>query len=142
MAEIPAAMEKTSTSVAPTEDASLLEQLCTSTEDTLLKDDRRNTKDRFAISNVFQVILLGEGGKLLHCESFMAAGKDVSTTEIALSHLSQMTCRRAVLSSVQSSAGRFAVEAEVAWTRPAIGELYETGFRLVRKLDAHQLRSN
>ena len=142
MADIPAAIEKASTSVAPTEQVALLEQLCTSTGDALLKDDRRNTKDRFAISNVFQVTPLGEGGNLLHGESFLASGKDLSTTEIALSHLSQMTCRRAVLSSVQSSAGRFAVEAEVVWTRPADGELYETGFRLVRKRYAHQLHSN
>ena len=142
MADTTAAIEQTSTSVAPTENASLMEQLYTPKEVTPLKGDQRRTKDRFAISNVFQVIPLGEGGNLLHGESFMAAGKDVSTTEIALSHLSQVTCRRAVLSSVQSSAGRFAVEAEVAWTRPAKGELYETGFRLVRKLAALQSRSS
>jgi hypothetical protein len=98
--------------------------------------------ERVEISNVFQVIPLGEGGNLLHDESFMAAGKDVSPTEIALSHLSEMTCQRAVLSSVQSTAGRFAVEAEVVWTRPVEGELYETGFRIVRKLAAHQLCSS
>ena len=141
MANTSVAIEQTSTSVTPTDSASVMEQLYTPTEDTPFKDDRRGVNERFEISNVFQVTPLGEGGNLLHDESFMAAGKDVSTTEIALSHLSEMTCRRVVLSSVQSTAGRFAVEAEVAWTRPAKGELYETGFRIVRKLAAHQLRS-
>lgn len=142
MADNPAAIEKTSTCAAPTENAFLLEQLRTLIECTRLKDNQRRTNDRFAVSNLFEIIPLDEDGNLLHGESFLASGKDLSTTEIALSHLSPMTCRRAVLSSVQSSAGRFAVEAEVAWTRPAEGELYETRFRLVRKLDGHQLRSN
>jgi hypothetical protein len=142
MTDTPAKTAQSATAVAPTESATLMEQLCAPTEGTQLKRDQRRTKDRFAIANVFQVIPLGEGGKLLHGESFLASGKDLSTTGIALSHVAPLTCRGAVLSSVQSSAGRFAVEAEVVWNRPAKDGLYETGFRLVRKLAAHQLRSS
>jgi len=128
MADIPHRIESAVTNIA-------------SMEDSQLNDSLHSINDRFAISNVFQVIPLGEGGNLLHDESFLATGKDVSTNGIALSHLSQVTCRRAVLSSVHPAAGRFAVEAEIAWTRPSEGELYETDFRLVRKLAAHPLRS-
>ena len=142
MTDTPAKTAQAAIAVTPTESAILMEQLCAPTEGTQLKGDQSRTKDRFAISNVFRVIPFGEGGNLLHGESFLATGKDLSTTGIALSHLTPMTCRRVVLSSVHSVAGRFAVEAEVVWTRPAKGELYETGFRLVRKLAAHQFRSS
>ncbi len=141
MSDTPTELAQAAPTVATMECASL-EQHCTPTEDTQLKDDQRRANERFEIANVFQVIPLGEGGNLLPDESFLAAGKDVSTTEIALSHISPMASQRAVLSSVQSSAGRFAGEAEVAWTRPAEGELYETGFRIVRKLAPHRLRSS
>ena len=81
MANTLTAIEQVATTVATMESTSVLEQLFTPTEGTQLTDNHRRTHERFEISNVFQVIPLGEGGNLLHAESFMAGGKDVSTSD-------------------------------------------------------------
>jgi hypothetical protein len=100
------------------------------------KDDRRN-RDRYPIPYTFRLTPLDDDGELLPDETTTIVGKDLSLTGIGFSHDHPLSCRRAIISLDHPMVGRFAVEAEIVWTRPTPIGLYESGCRLVRTVDGH-----
>jgi hypothetical protein len=99
--------------------------------------DERRARDRFPIPYTFRLIPISDDGKLLTDEMTTVVGKDISLSGVAFSHDHELRCRRAIISLDHRMVGRFAVEAEIVWTRPTPIGLFETGCRLVRTLDGH-----
>jgi hypothetical protein len=103
------------------------------------KDDRR-LRDRYPIPYTFRLTPLDDDGQLLTDESTTIVGKDLSLSGIGFSHDHPLPCRRAIISLDHPMVGRFAVEAEIVWTRPTPIGLYESGCRLIRTVDGHIVR--
>ncbi len=105
----------------------------------LEKNDERRSRDRFPIPYMFRLVPIGDDGKLREDETTTVVGKDISLSGVAFSHDHDLRCRRALISLDHPMVGRFAVEAEIVWTRPTPIGLYESGCRLVRTVDGHTL---
>jgi hypothetical protein len=103
-------------------------------------DERRN-RNRVPIPYTFRLIPVDPDGKLLTDEVTTIVGKDLSLTGIGFSHDHALPHKRVVISLDHTKVGRFAVEAEVVWTRPTPIGLYESGCRLIRTVDGHTLRA-
>jgi hypothetical protein len=103
------------------------------------KDDRRH-RDRYPIPYTFRLTPIDEDGQLLTDETTTIVGKDLSLSGIGFSHDHPLSCRRAIISLDHPMVGRFAVEAEIVWTRPTPIGLYESGCRLIRTVDGHIVR--
>jgi hypothetical protein len=101
--------------------------------------ERRN-RDRFPIPYTFRLTPVDRNGNLLTDETTTVVGKDLSLTGIGFSHDYPLLFRRVIVSLNHPKVGRFAVEAEVVWTRPTPIGLYESGCRLIRTVDGHILR--
>ena len=102
-------------------------------------DDRR-TRDRFPIPYTFRLTPIDDNGKLLSDFTTTVVGKDLSLTGIGFSHDHELTFRRALISLNHPKVGRFAVEAEIVWTRPTLIGLFESGCRLLRTVDGHTMQ--
>jgi PilZ domain-containing protein len=102
-------------------------------------DDRRN-RNRVPIPYTFRLIPIDNDGKLLTDETTTIVGKDLSLTGIGFSHDHALPHKRAVISLDHPKVGRFAVEAEIVWTRPTPIGLFESGCRLLRTVDGHTMR--
>ena len=105
------------------------------------KRDERRARDRFPIPYTFRLIPIGDDGTLLTDETTTVVGKDISLSGVAFSHDHELPFRRAIIALDHRMVGRFAVEAEIVWTRPTPIGLYESGCRLVRTLDSHTVRA-
>ena len=103
--------------------------------------DERRHRDRFPIPFTFRLTPLDDDGELLLDESTTIVGKDLSLSGIGFSHDHPLPSRRAIISLDHPMVGRFAVEAEIIWTRSTPIGLYESGCRLVRTVDGHILRN-
>ena len=110
--------------------------------DDVLEDDdsNRRSRDRFPIPYTFRLTPIDRDGNLVTDETTTVVGKDLSLTGIGFSHDYPLLCRRVIISLDHPKVGRFAVEAEVVWTRPTPIGLYESGCRLIRTVDGHILR--
>ena len=106
----------------------------------ILSEDRRN-RDRFPIPYTFRLTPIDSDGNLLTHETTTVVGKDLSLTGIGFSHDHALPYRRALISLNHPKVGRFAVEAEIAWTRPTPIGLFESGCRLIRTVDGHTVRA-
>jgi PilZ domain len=106
---------------------------------TALADERRH-RDRFPIPYTFRLTPLDDDGKLLTDETTTIVGKDLSLSGIGFSHDHPLPHRRAIISLNHPMVGRFAVEAEIVWTRPTPIGLFESGCRLLRTVDGHIMR--
>lgn len=102
--------------------------------------DERRSRDRFPIPYTFRLTPLDDDGQLLLDEATTIVGKDLSLSGIGFSHDQPLPYRRAIISLDHPLVGRFAVEAEIVWTRPTPIGLYESGCRLVRTVDGHIMR--
>jgi hypothetical protein len=102
--------------------------------------DERRSRDRFPIPYTFRLTPIDDDGQLLADEATTIVGKDLSLSGIGFSHDHPLPCRRAIISLDHPMVGRFAVEAEIIWTRPTPIGLYESGCRLLRTVDGHILR--
>ena len=102
--------------------------------------DERRSRDRFPIPYTFRMTPLDDDGQLLHDETTTIVGKDLSLSGIGFSHDQPLSYKRAIISLDHPLVGRFAVEAEIVWTRPTPIGLYESGCRLVRTVDGHIMR--
>jgi hypothetical protein len=100
----------------------------------------RRHRDRFPIPYTFRLTPIDRNGNLLNDETTTVVGKDLSLTGIGFSHDYPLLFRRVIISLNHPKVGRFAVEAEVVWTRPTPIGLYESGCRLIRTVDGHILR--
>jgi hypothetical protein len=105
------------------------------------ESDERRSRDRFPIPYTFRLIPIDEQGRVLTDEITTIVGKDLSLTGIGFSHDHEIGYRRALISLDHPKVGRFAVEAEIVWTRPTPIGLFESGCRLVRTVDGHVVRS-
>ena len=103
-------------------------------------DSERRTRDRFPIPYTFRLVPLDPDGNLLTDEITTVVGKDLSLSGIGFSHDHPLPYRRAVISLDHPKVGRFAVEAEIVWTRPTPIGLYESGCRLLRTVSGHILK--
>lgn len=103
--------------------------------------DERRSRNRVPIPYTFRLIPLDSEGKLLTDEITTIVGKDLSLTGIGFSHDHAIPYKRTVISLDHPKVGRFAVEAEIVWTRPTPIGLYESGCRLVRTVDGHTVRA-
>ena len=103
--------------------------------------DERRQRDRFPIPYTFRLTPVDDDGQVLTDEATTIVGKDLSLSGIGFSHDHPLPCRRAIISLDHPMVGRFAVEAEIVWTRPTPIGLYESGCRLIRTVDGHILRS-
>lgn len=102
-------------------------------------DERRN-RDRFPIPYTFRLTPLDSKGNLMFDDTTTVVGRDLSLTGIGISHDYEFKFKRAIISLDHPKVGRFAVEAEIVWTRPTRIGLLESGFRLVRTVDGHTMR--
>ena len=109
-------------------------------DDAQVSDDDRRNRDRFPIPYTFRLTPIDRDGNLVTDETTTVVGKDLSLTGIGFSHDHPLLCRRVIISLDHPKVGRFAVEAEVVWTRPTPIGLYESGCRLIRTVDGHILR--
>jgi hypothetical protein len=105
------------------------------------ESDNRRTRDRFPIPYTFRLTPIDDDGKLLDNFTTVVVGKDLSLTGIGFSHDHELTFRRALISLNHPKVGRFAVEAEIVWTRPTLIGLFESGCRLLRTVDGHTVRA-
>jgi hypothetical protein len=103
-------------------------------------DSERRTRDRFPIPYTFRLTPVDQKGNALLDETTTVVGKDLSLSGIGFSHDHPLLHRRAVISLDHPKVGRFAVEAEIIWTRQTPIGLYESGCRLVRTASGHILR--
>ena len=108
---------------------------------TTVESDERRNRDRFPIPYTFRLTPIDGEGNVLTEETTTVVGKDLSLTGIGFSHDHALPYRRAIISLNHPKVGRFAVEAEIVWTRPTPIGLFESGCRLVRTIDGHTVRS-
>ena len=94
----------------------------------------------FPMSWKFQLTPMDQQGDLLHEASFCVFGKDLSMQGVSFSHDRPLPYSRVKISFVEPQIGRFAVEAEIIWTRLTPIGLYESGCRLIRTAPGHNLR--
>jgi hypothetical protein len=92
-------------------------------------------RDRFPIFCCMQLVPLDTAGKPLSDQHMSVVGKDLSTRGISFSHDSELPTRRVVLCLNVSETARINVEAEITWTRQTPIGLFESGCRLIRKID-------
>ena len=102
-------------------------------------DDNRRVRDRVPIPYTFRLIPIDPEGNLLLDESTTIVGRDLSLTGIGFSHDHAIPYKRAIISLDHPKVGRFAVEAEIVWTRPTPIGLFESGCRLLRTVSGHMV---
>lgn len=102
--------------------------------------DERRSRDRFPIPYTFRLTPIDRNGNMLMDDTTTVVGKDLSLTGIGFSHDHDLGCSRAIISLNHPKVGRFAVEAEIVWTRSTPIGLFESGCRLIRTLDGHTMR--
>ena len=117
------------------EDAALMEQPPQGSDTAEAAGNQSRARDRFPIASCLQLIPLDRNGRLRHSQTLDVIGKDLSTSGIAFSHMTPLLYQRGVISFTKPDGDRFSVEVEVLWSRQSPIGLYETGCRLVRKLD-------
>ena len=115
----------------------LIDEACVGLE----KNDERRTRNRVPIPYTFRLIPVSPEGALLTDEITTIVGKDLSLTGIGFSHDHEIKAKLVVISLDHPKVGRFAVEAEIVWTRPTPIGLYESGCRLVRTIGGHTVRA-
>ena len=95
---------------------------------------------RFPMSWKLQLTPMNQQGDLIHEASICVFGKDLSMQGVSFSHDKPLSHSRVRISFVEPQIGRFAVEAEIIWTRETPIGLYESGCRLIRTVPGHNIR--
>ena len=96
--------------------------------------DERRKGDRFQIPFLFRLTPIHHDGSVLIDETTTVVGKDLSLSGISFSHDIPLAHRRALVVLYHSKLARFAVEAEIIWTRMTPLGLYESGCRIIRRV--------
>ncbi len=99
----------------------------------------RRIRDRYPINCRLQLTPIGRDGKPLFDDASDIFGKDLSRQGISFSHEQPITHRRVMVSLTLANVGQFTVEAEITWTRLTLIGLYESGCRLIRKVDGRTM---
>jgi hypothetical protein len=98
------------------------------------------SRRRFPMSWKLQLTPIDQAGDLIHEAAICVFGKDLSMQGICFSHDKPLSHSRVRISFVEPQIGKFAVEAEIIWTRFAPIGLYESGCRLIRTVPGHSIR--
>jgi hypothetical protein len=99
-------------------------------------DNEARARDRFPICGALQLVPVDFRGKLLGDQTLKIFAKNLSTTGISFTHELPLSFRRAVI-VLDYANTELAVEVEILWTKLTGTGLYETGCRLIRKIDGH-----
>jgi hypothetical protein len=100
--------------------------------------DERRIRDRYPISCKMHLTPIGLDGIQRPDETILIFGKDLSRRGISFSHECPLAHHRAVISLTLPEVGQFVVEAEITWSRSTPIGLYESGCRLIRKIDEYK----
>lgn len=101
--------------------------------------DERRSRERFPIYCKLLLMPIDRNQKQLADETSIIFGKDLSVSGISISHELPLTHRRVAVSFTHTDVGQLIVEAEIIWTRKTAIGLYESGCRLIRKIDGHRI---
>ena len=94
----------------------------------------RRAEVRRPINIGFHIVPLDRRGNPLYSAAFTATGKNISGSGLAVSHLKAMEYPRAMITAMGTAVDTLRIEAEVAWTGPTTTGVYETGFKITRKI--------
>jgi hypothetical protein len=103
------------------------------------RSGERRTRDRYAINCKMQLTPIGRDGTPLVDETLDIFGKDLSRRGISFSHDHPLSHQRVMISLTLPEVGQFIVESEITWSRRNLIGLYESGCRLLRKVDGHKI---
>ena len=91
--------------------------------------------DRFPISCGMLLVPLNMAGRPRADKQMTVVGRDLSTRGISFSREAAVVGSRFILCMNISATTRMTVLAETTWSRPKSNGLYETGCRLIRKVE-------
>jgi len=91
--------------------------------------------DRFPMSCGMLLVPLNLAGRPRADKQMTVVGRDLSTRGISFSHDAELPGRRFILCLNISATARMTIEAEMTWSRPTSNGLYESGCRLIRKVE-------
>jgi len=94
----------------------------------------RRAEVRRPINIGFHIVPLDRRGNPIYSAAFTATGKNISGSGLAVSHLKAMEYPRAMITAMGTAVDTLRIEAEVAWTGPTTTGVYETGFKITRKI--------
>jgi hypothetical protein len=97
--------------------------------------EERRFRDRYAINCKMQLTPIGRDGTSRSDETILIFGKDLSRRGISFSHDRPLAHQQVLISLTLPEAGQFVVQAQITWTRLSPIGLYESGCRLIRKVD-------
>jgi hypothetical protein len=103
------------------------------------RSGERRIRDRYPINCKMQLTPIGRDGTPLVDETLDIFGKDLSRRGISFSHDHPFSHRRVMISLTLPEVGQFIVESEITWSRRTLIGLYESGCRLLRKVDGHRI---
>jgi hypothetical protein len=102
-------------------------------------DPQKRCSQRFPINFALRLMPKCEKGKLLLFTPMTIVGKNLSPTGIGFLHKAAIPHKRVIIYFYHPNIQRFAVEAEIVWTRARSADEFESGCRLVRKLALDEL---
>ena len=100
-----------------------------------LQADERRSGDRFPIFGCYEITPLDSTHRSIIDETTTVVGKDLSINGICFSHEHELAYNRVIVSLPHSEKECIRIEAEIAWTRHTAIGLYESGCRLIRKIE-------
>ena len=98
-------------------------------------DSERRQRDRFPIFGRICVVPATPAGQPLPGEMTVVMGRDMSATGISFSHEIKLSSNHILLELSLKERAHIRLLAEVLWSRPTPLGLFETGCRLIRKLE-------
>jgi hypothetical protein len=94
----------------------------------------RRTEVRRPLVVGLHIVPLDRLGQPIQNAAFTAPSKNISAGGLAALHLAPMEYPRAIITAMGWASHQFRIEAEVAWTGPTSTGVYETGFKVTRKI--------
>jgi hypothetical protein len=132
--DLASAMQQDATEAA----SALLQQVSALFEEPERPQRERNGQ-RFPINFSMRLMPSCRKGKLLHFEPMEIVGRDLSPAGIRFSHSCTIPHKQVIIYLFHPKITRFAVEAEILWTRSKSPDDFESGCRLIRKLASDEL---
>ena len=99
----------------------------------------KRSAQRFPIDLSMRLVPKCDAGKMLLFSPIEIIGKDLSSTGIGFTHTKSIAHKHVVIVFISPGFNRFAVEAEVVWTKSKAHDDFESGCRLIRRLSYDDL---
>jgi hypothetical protein len=125
------------TESAATEGEALVEQLLGLLGGLDSTGGERRLRERYQICCKMQLVPIDPRGVPLAQDTIDVFGKDLSRRGISFSHDLPLTSKRFIIAFILDETHHFVVEAESSWSKRTLIGLYESGCRLIRKVEAH-----